>query len=74
MNDSDTPCVCTTPASTDGSFRISGLPAGRYYAAPIVTQMEAQSPNVDDLDVLIARATPVDLRDSEQKAITARID
>jgi len=70
----DTPYVRTVPAGADGIFRASGLPAGRYYAAPIVTQTEAQTPNVDDLDLLIARATQFDLADSEQKVITVRID
>ena len=70
----DTPYVRTVAAGADGIFRASGLPAGRYYAAPIVTHMESQSSSLDDLDVLIARATPFDLADGEQKVITVRID
>ena len=50
-------------------------PAGRYYAAAVVTQLEGQQSSVDKLDVLIAWAGGAfDLADSEQKVIGVRID
>ena len=70
----DTPFVRRIPAETDGSFRVNGLPAGRYYAAAVVPQVESPDSSVDDLDVLIARAMQFDLANGEQQAITVRID
>jgi hypothetical protein len=66
----------TTTPTSDGSFRIIGLPSGTFYTA-VLTQMPLdgadawQDPAL--LDALAARATTVTLRDGQTTTVSERL-
>ena len=75
--------VRAAAAGVDGTFVVTGLPAGSYYAtatpAPVV--MTAQGPadggggiDLENLDLLIPHAVRFDLRDGERRTVNASVD
>jgi hypothetical protein len=59
----------TAPVSRQGTFSLSGLPAGEYFIAAINDQAGAtwQDPKV--LDILSRSATQLSLRDGDRRTV-----
>jgi hypothetical protein len=73
----DTRHVRVAAADLDGTFRIDGLPAGRYYVAAVPSTNEGQPEaptDLDALDPLIPRASRVETGDGDRRSVVVTID
>jgi hypothetical protein len=61
-------------SASNGTFAVSGLPAGRYYAAVVPVMVEDTLADPDDLEALLARASRFLLGEGERRSLDLRLE